>query len=288
MTRDSIVRTSAFAVVFSCAAALYAGVEWRNVDQEHYITGRKASEGYLQGKVVLVDRWGLGCPPCRRLLPRVEEVWRSFRTKSFVVLGGHCKGWGDEAGIQKLAKDLGLTYSIYEDAGLSVGEPHFNAIPFLYVVDETGKVLYKGHDERAATQVVVTALTDLESPKNLEQWTNFLDFELENLPGRAYLRLAEFKRKFPAEAKAYADREKALNAIPEIKKLAALVEFAKKAKDAGDFGSKKKLQRDKFEKLVKDAISGNKYSSLLTSKDPRVVQEAKNSMADLKWTAAEF
>ena len=46
-----------------------------------------ASEGYLCGKVVLVDRWGFRCPPCRALLPRVEEIWQSFKTKPFVVLG---------------------------------------------------------------------------------------------------------------------------------------------------------------------------------------------------------
>ena len=54
------------------------------------------------------------------------------------------------------------------------------------------------------------------------------------------------------------------------------------------FDAKDKAQRQKYEKLVKDAISGTKYNSLLRSRDPRVVQEAKNSLADLKWTAAEF
>ena len=283
-----MMKMSVLAAVLAGAASLHAGVEWRNVDSGHYLAGRKASEGYLQGKVVLVDRWGLGCPPCRKLLPRVEEIWKSFRTKPFVVLGGHCAGWGDEEGVRKLAKDLGLTYSIYEDAGLGVGEPQFSGIPFLYVVDETGKVVYMGHDERTATQVVVTALTDLESPKNLEQWKRFLDFELETLPGRAYLRLKEFKKKFPAEAKEYAEKERALMAVPEVKKLADFVEFAKKAKDMREFGAKKKVQKQKYEKLVKDAISGTKYNSLLESKDPRVVQEAKNSLADLKWTAAGF
>ena len=284
----STMKMSVLAAALACAAPIHAGVEWRNVDSGHYLAGRKASEGYLQGKVVLVDRWGLGCPPCRRLLPRVEEIWKSFRTKPFVVLGGHCSGWGDAEGIRKIAKDLGLTYSIYEDAGLGVDEPQFNGIPFLYVVDETGKVLYKGHDERAATQAVVIALTDLEAPKNMEQWRRFLDFELDTLPGRAYLRLNEFKKKFPQEAKAYAAKERELNAIPEVKKLADLVDFAKKAKDMPRFDAKDKAQRQKYEKLVKDAISGTKYNSLLRSRDPRVVQEAKNSLADLKWTAAGF
>ena len=275
------------AVVVSCVSTLFGAVEWRNVDPEHHIAGRKASEGYLQGKVVLVDRWGLGCPPCRKLLPRIEEVWQSFRTKPFVVLGGHCKGWGDADGIRAIAKDLGLTYSIYEGAGLAVGEPSFNSIPFLYVVDETGKVIYMGRDERTATQVVVTALTDMESPKNVRQWKHFLDFELENLPGRAFLRINEFKEKFPDDAKAYADKERELKAIPEIKKLAELVEFSKRAKDAREFGTKT-AQRAKYQKLVRDAISGTKYASLLKSNDARVVREAKNSLADLKWTAAEF
>ena len=270
------------------AATVHAGVAWRNVDQEHYLAGRKASEGYLQGKVVLVDRWGLGCPPCRKLLPRIEDVWRSFHTKPFVVIGGHCSGWGDAEGVRKLAKDLGLTYSIYEEAGLAVGEPQFGGIPFLYVVDETGRVVYMGHDERNATQAVVSALTDMEAPRNVAQWKRFLDFELENLPGRAFLRLRDFKKKFPKEAGAYAERERALMAVPDVKKLADLVEFAKKAKDMRAFGDKKKTQRQKYEKMVKDAISSAKYASLTESADPRVVQEAKNSIADLKWTAAEF
>ncbi len=281
-------KVSVFVAALVGAASLHAAVSWRNVDSDHYLAGRKCSEGYLQGKVVLVDRWGLGCPPCRKLLPRVEEIWQSFRTKPFVVIGGHCNGWGDADGVKKLAAELKLSYSVYEDAGLAVDEPLFNAIPFLYVVDETGKVVYMGHDERAATQAIVTALTDLESPRNIAQWRRFLDFELANLPGRAVLRLKEFKKKFPKESKEYADKEKALMEIPDVKKLSELVEFAKKAKDVREFGAKKKVQKQKYEKLVKDAISGSKYASLLESKDPRVVQEAKNSLADLKWTAAEF
>ena len=83
-------------------------------------------------------------------------------------------------------------------------------------------------------------------------------------------------------------KAKELAAVPDVKKLAELVEFAKKAKDVREFGEKKKAQRQKYEKMVKDAISSAKYASLLESKDPRVVQEAKNSIADLKWTAAEF
>lgn len=275
--------------LFAAALSLSAGaVDWRNLDEEHHLAGRKTSKGYLRGKVVLVDRWGVKCPPCVRLLPRLEEIWQSFKTKPFVLLGGHCPGWGDAEGVKAFARANGLTYPIYEDAGLAALEPPFDAIPFLYVVDETGKVVYQGRDERTATQAIVTALTDMEAPRNLAQWKRFLDFELEYLPGKAYLRLAEFKKKFPAEAKAYAEKEKELKAIPDVKKLAELVDFARKAKDMRTFDAKQQTKRKRYEKLVTDALASAKHKTLLESENPFVVQEAKNALADLKWTAAGF
>ena len=277
-------------VALGLTLTAFSAVEWKNVDEDHHLAGRKASAGYLRGKVVLVDRWGVKCPPCRKLLPEVEEIWQSFKTKPFVVLGGHVAGWGDKDGVEELAKKHKLTYPIYEDAGLA-NEPPFNAIPFLYVVDETGKVLYRGHDIKKATEVVVTALTDLEAPKSVAQWKRFLDFELENLPGRAYLRIqaAKKNKKFAAELKkSYAAKEKELLAIPDIKKLAELVDFARKAKDMRTFSKKQRSQKSRYEGMVKSAASSDKYKKLLESDDPRVVQEAKNALADIKWTAAEF
>ena len=269
------------------AAALIApAVEWRNVDAEHYLGGRKASAGYLQGKVVLVDRWGAKCPPCRALLPRTEELWQSFKAKPFVVLGGHCKGWGDAEEVKALIGANRLTYPVYEEAGLAVGEPMYDGIPFLYVVDETGKVVYRGHDERAATQAVVTALTDMEAPRGVEQWKCFLDYELDRLPCRGYLRLREFRRQFPQEVKAYEQKAKELLAIPDLKRMAELVEFAKKAKDPPVFGPKDAAKRAKYQKLVEDVISN--CESFKDHPDPRVAQEAKNAIADLKWTQAAF
>jgi len=270
--------------VFLFSAAVAA--EWKNLDAEHYLGGRKASSGYLQGKVVLVDRWGAGCPPCRALLPRVEELWRSFKAKQFVVLGGHCKGWGDAARVKKLIDDNKLTYPVYEDAGLAAGEPQFNAIPFLYVVDPTGKVIYRGHSEQDATQALVTALTDWEAPKDLAQWQRFLDYEIEKLPAHAFLRLKAFKKKFPKEAKAYEAKAKEIAALADVAKVAELVAFAKTSKDHPSFGKKDGAKRKKLESGIKSALT--KYAPLKENADARLAQEAKNSLADLTWTLADL
>ena len=275
----------AAAVALAVLSVDAGGVAWRNIDESHHLGGRKASEGYLKGKVVLVDRWGAKCPPCRAMLPQVEQIWQSFKTKPFVVLGGHCAGWGGADAVRQLVEENHLTYPVYEDAGLAEGEPQFDAIPFLYVVDETGKVVYKGHSERNATQAVVTALTDMDAPRDIRQWRRFLDFELKELPGRAYLRLDEFRKKFPAEARAeYSDAARELAKVPEIKKLAEFVKFAKQAKDMRTFDEKQKDKRQKFKQMIESALS--KYDSLKDSPDARVAQEAKNAIADLKWTQA--
>lgn len=281
--RLRLVAAAALAIMSADACA----VGWRNLDEAHRLGGRRASEGYLKGKVVLVDRWGAKCPPCRTMLPQVEQIWQSFKTKPFVVIGGHCAGWGDAAEVRRIIEEEKLTYSVYEDAGLAEGEPPFNAIPFLYVVDETGRVVYKGHSERTATQAIVTALTDMDAPRDIWQWRRFLDFELKELPGKAYLRLKEFRKKFPSEAREYAEAARELERrVPDVKTLAELVAFARQAKDMRAFGDNQAEKRNKFAKMVEAAIA--KYSPLKDSEDPRAAQEAKNAIADLTWTLASL
>lgn len=248
------------------AALTAAGaVGWNNIDDAHRRGGRKVSEGYLRGKVVLVCRDAAQAA-------RMEDVWTSFKTKPFVLLGCFASA------------PAGSTFPMY-DGGALAGEE--SEAP-LYVVDETGTVVYRGEDERKATESVVSALTDMEAPQDVTAARKYLDFEIENLPGHAYLRLKDFGKKYPKDAKDYVAKAKAVIALPDVKKLADLVAFAKKAKDPRQFGAKEKAKVAKFKKIVADAASSEKYKSLLESKDPRIVQEAKNCLADLKWTAASF
>lgn len=268
------------------ACLAFGAVEWTNVDAGHYLGGRKASPGYLQGKVVLVFRWDAREPNGRAMLSRLEDIWNSFKTKQFVMLGSQVNPEAGADEVKKLIAGNGISFPMYSDASLTKGFPKFKNIPLLYVVDETGRVVYIGEQDRNATTAIVTALTELDSPKNVEQWKKFLDFELENLPGHGYLRLQEFWKRFPAEAKAYAQKAKELSQVPDVKKIADLVLFAKRARDPRMFGEREQLKKAKFRDMIETAIA--KYAPLRESSDPRVVQEAKNSLADLKWALATF
>ena len=155
------------AVVFSVGLALAAqAVGWKGLGEGNYYAGPKVTEADLAGKVVLVDCWGVGCPPCRALLPRMEEIWKSFRSKPFVLLGSHRQGRQPEK-VDALVKANKLTYPQYDGAGIAEGEPSFRGIPFLYVVNHRGKVVYSGHSDREATEAVVNALGEIGAPPTL-------------------------------------------------------------------------------------------------------------------------
>ncbi len=147
------------------ALALPALAAWRGLSDDNWFSGPKISEDDLLGKVVLVECWGINCPPCRASLPKMEDVWRSWKSRPFVLLGSHRQG-KDAATVADLVKKNGLTYPIYQGAGLE-GEPNFNAIPFYYVVNHRGKIVSAGSSMPEASEAVVNALGDVNGNYSL-------------------------------------------------------------------------------------------------------------------------
>lgn len=248
------------------ALTSFSAVEWKNLDDAHRRGGRRISQGYLQGKIVLV---------CRDAgqHARMASIWDSLKTKAFVLIGAYAKAPED------------ATYPVYMDADLKRGGPDAD----MYIVDETGKVIFFGKDDRLATQVAVSALTDLDAPRDAKQWQRFLDYEFENLPAHAYNRLKTFSRLYPEEANAYREKAKELVKIAEVRNAAEFLAFAKMAKDPRSFAQHENGKQEVYEKMLESALTGPKYLSLKEKiKDERMLQEVKNAFADLKWTQAEL
>ena len=275
-----------FAGLLLLAAVAQAG-GWANIDAEHYLGGRKSSSSYLQGKVVLVCLWKAADErTADELLPVLEEVWTNFKTKQFAVLAAPvCEGGGDEAVVRRQLKKHRVGCATYRNAGLG-GVSGTGSPPCFYVVDETGKIVYRGRKPQDVTQAVVTALTDIESPRSLAQWKRYLDYELRNEPCHAYLRLKAFRERFPQEAREYAAAAQELAAIPNLKAMTDFVAFAKKAKDPPVFGPAEGAKRRQYQELVKSMVSTGE--TMKNHPDARIVREVKNALADLKWTQAEF
>lgn len=153
-------------VLFAAATAaftLQAGL-WRGLTDENHYSGPKLSEADLDGKVVMIDEWGVMCKPCKALLPQMQKYYSAFKTKNFVLIGSHRQGRQPEA-VAELVKAYSLTYPIYDNVGLAVGEPdNGGAIPFIYVVNHRGKIVYSGRSDREAIEAAQNAFMAIGQP----------------------------------------------------------------------------------------------------------------------------
>ena len=264
-------------------------VTWMGVDTESHLGGRKVSQGYLQGKVVLVYKWD---KEHAEHLARLQEVWESFRSKQFMLIGSY-RGEGvaeGDAGLKELVKKSGVTFAVYNGAGYE-GEPG-NVI---YVVDGTGACVWRGTDERLAEEAVVKAITNLAYPADIGYYKRLLKKEKDTLKGRTWNHLKELEKRMikdkkfaktvtAEDKKEFAALKKELKANKDIEKLGNLVEFARIARDYNPKARKQKVRIDKSK--INATIKAGEV--LLKSEDPVVVQEVKNSLADLKMAAAAW
>lgn len=143
--------TVAVAAMSVLATAAFGAQQWRNLTDENYYSGPKITADDLAGKVVLVDEWGINCPPCRALLPHMQKLWNANNGKPFMLIGSHRQG-REVAKVKELVDANKLTYPVYDYAGL-VDEPsNGGGLPHMYVVNHRGKVVYSGrnHDECVA------------------------------------------------------------------------------------------------------------------------------------------
>ena len=274
------------AALLSAAARAANPVGWVNLDDAHHLAGRMASVGYLRGKVVLVDCRDYGDKGCVDAVRSMEEAWRTYKMKPFVMLGSHTGAAGKEK-IKRIASGLGLSYPVYRDASVERAAwreaEGAERSGYVYVVECTGRVLYRGKDHRRAFGIVADALMSMRSPQTPKQWKHYIDFDIDVLPGRALLELEEYRKAFPVDAREYDETWKRLQASEDVRRMAKLETLTQQAKDY-DFkdNGAKRLSDEK----VKLAIAA--FSDLKQSSNAAVAQEAKNCLAELIWTAAKL
>ena len=281
-----------FSVFFAICSSLLMAYEWTGIVPQHRIGGRMASCGYMRGKVVLLD--------CRDYskadagsLSELQKIWKSYKSKSFVLLGVLTSSGGNGAAEKNIAA-AGVTYPVYSSVGLK--DSFGNEVELkqgLYVFEMTGRRLYSGKDMHQAQGALGPAIFAVRIPPSAKQWKETLDYEIAYLPGSAYLRIRDLRTRkdalkalsaeYPDALKEYVKVWNGYRASPEIGKLAKLVEMARLVKDRDRTSAKnRRISASQISSLAA------KYESLKKSENPFVVQEAKNALADLEFAKAEL
>lgn len=99
----------------------------------------------LTGKVVVVEEWGVNCPPCIASLPELAKLAKSNEKKGLVVVGIERQNSSKED-ILKVLKSAKVKYPVMATGSAPGGT---GTIPHVCVFDTTGKLVFNGnpHDE---------------------------------------------------------------------------------------------------------------------------------------------
>ena len=132
---------------------------WKGLEPENWYCGKKLTESSFDGKIVMVYVFSESDEDSVALLPRIENVWSAYKSKPLVVLGSH-RG-GKSAKAENLIKKAKVTFPVYEDAGRTQEPSAGGRYPIVYVVDDTGRMIYRGRSDLEATEAIVTAIPNV-------------------------------------------------------------------------------------------------------------------------------
>lgn len=104
------------------------------------VGGGTLSLDELKGKVVVLDFWSIGCPPCLEELPKVASLRRRMEPRGVVVVGINAGG-ESAADAAAFAKERGLDWPLAVDESGAVSRAYrVSALPTVYVIGRDGTV----------------------------------------------------------------------------------------------------------------------------------------------------
>ena len=93
-----------------------------------------------KGKVIFLNFWATWCPPCKKEMPDIENIYKEYgeNKKDVVILGVNSE---KENEVKKFLKDKGYTFPTLIDENSEVMRKYFiQAFPTSFVIDKEGNV----------------------------------------------------------------------------------------------------------------------------------------------------
>ncbi|HEY2017647.1 MAG TPA: TlpA disulfide reductase family protein, partial [Bryobacteraceae bacterium] len=114
------------------------------------LDGKTYSLSALRGRVVLVNFWATWCPPCRREMPDMEKLYRSFEKKGLTVLAISDE---ERDTVTGFLEKQNYTFPVLLDPGRKVNTAFsVEGIPKSFLFDREGKLVAESIDMRTERQ----------------------------------------------------------------------------------------------------------------------------------------
>jgi cytochrome c biogenesis protein CcmG/thiol:disulfide interchange protein DsbE len=106
------------------------------------LNGTPVSLAALRGRPVVLNFWGVSCPPCRQEVPVLQQAYEQYhKTRGLVILGIDAQE-DDNEGIAAFAAEHGATYPMVRVDPDSVMQSAYkvDALPRSFLIDRQGIV----------------------------------------------------------------------------------------------------------------------------------------------------
>ena len=158
------------AIFALCALAAFCSsgaAKWKNLNDKSYISGDKITEADLLGNVVLVYYWDTADANSVKILPEIEKIWSSFKTKKFRLVGTYV-GVRDDAKVKSLIEKNKVTFPVYYKFSLDPDpKVGFAQTPYFNVVNHRGVSVFGKAGVKEATEFAVEAISSIGMPVSL-------------------------------------------------------------------------------------------------------------------------
>jgi thiol-disulfide isomerase/thioredoxin len=127
------------------------------------LQGQSVTLSDYKGKVVLLDFWATWCPPCRKEIPGFIELYNTYKSRGFVVIGVAMDEAGDTPDVKHYAAQIKMDYPILLGYGREDDlKPVFGELPLptSFVIARDGRICAR-HDGLTSKEQVEREITGL-------------------------------------------------------------------------------------------------------------------------------
>lgn len=99
---------------------------------------------YTGEKVVVLSFWNISCKPCRKEMPKLEEIYEALKDKGLEILSINTDGPSEIPGVKPLVRRQGYTYPVLLDQEQKVVKLYNprGILPYTALIDLEGQVVF--------------------------------------------------------------------------------------------------------------------------------------------------
>lgn len=110
-----------------------------------------------EGKVMIINFWATWCAPCRREMPALAELYKTYKHKGLTIIG---IALDTPSNVQNFVNDIKINYPILiaENEGISLAKAYgnqFGVLPYSVVIDRSRNIVQRHAGELIYNEVEV-------------------------------------------------------------------------------------------------------------------------------------